>query len=99
MTSRWWKSSGFRDPAVSACRGIPSAERQVFLDPDISPDAIRAQFQRLLEIARSRGSAVAIGHPHTTTMEVLEREVPAAAAAGYEFVPVSYLLDRPSGIE
>jgi hypothetical protein len=32
-------------------------------------------------------------------MEVLEREVPAAVAAGYEFVPVSYLLDRPSGIE
>jgi polysaccharide deacetylase 2 family uncharacterized protein YibQ len=89
-------SVGYRE---AIARGIPSAERQVFLDPDISPDAIRAQFQRLLEIARSRGSAVAIGHPHTTTMEVLEREVPAAVAAGYEFVPVSYLLDRPSGIE
>lgn len=89
-------SVGYRE---AIARGIPSTERQVFLDPDLSPDAIRAQFTRLLEIAQKRGSAVAIGHPHTSTLEVLEREVPAAVAAGYEFVPVSFLLDRPSGIE
>lgn len=80
-------------------RGIPSAERQVFLDPDLSVDAIRAQFQRLLDIAREQGAAVAIGHPHTTTLDVLEAEVPRALAAGYEVVPVSYLLDRASAVE
>ena len=80
-------------------RGIPAAERQVFLDGDPSPDAIRTQFQRLLDLARTRGVAIAIGHPHPETLEVLAEEVPRARALGYEFVPVSYLLDRPGDAE
>lgn len=79
--------------------GIPAAERQVFLDGDPSPDAIRTQFQRLLDLARTRGVAIAIGHPHPETLEVLAEEVPRARALGYEFVPVSYLLDRPGDAE
>jgi polysaccharide deacetylase 2 family uncharacterized protein YibQ len=77
--------------------GIPAAERQIFLDDDPGPEAIRAQFQHLLELAHTRGSAIAIGHPHPTTLEVLLSEVPKAKAAGYDFVPVSYLLTRPGG--
>lgn len=76
--------------------GVPAAERQVFLDADPAPEAIAQQFERLLELARRRGSAVAIGHPHRDTLAVLEREIPRALAAGYEFVPASFLLDRPS---
>lgn len=79
--------------------GIASAERQVFLDPDLSHAAIRTQFARLLEVATSRGAAIAIGHPHTSTLEVLEEQVPLARAAGFEFVPVSYLLDRTSVVD
>lgn len=79
--------------------GIPAAERQVFLDGDPSPDAIRVQFQRLLDLARTRGVAIAIGHPHPETLDVLAEEVPRARALGYEFVPVSYLLDRPGEID
>jgi hypothetical protein len=75
--------------------GVPAAERQVFLDSDTAPEAIRAQFQRLLGLARTRGAAVAIGHPHPETLAVLAEEVPKAKDLGYEFVPVSYLLDRP----
>lgn len=77
--------------------GIPAAERQIFLDDDPGPEAIRAQFQHLLDLARSRGSAIAIGHPHPATLAVLMNEVPKAKAAGYDFVPVSYLLTRPGG--
>lgn len=79
--------------------GVPAAERQVFLDSDTQPGAIRAQFQRLLGLARTRGAAVAIGHPHPETLAVLAEEVPKAKALGYEFVPVSYLLDRPDSQE
>jgi hypothetical protein len=79
--------------------GVPATERQVFLDTDESPEAIREQFTRLLEVARTRGAAVAIGHPHPQTLAVLESEVPKAKAQGYEFVPVSFLLDRPDSSE
>jgi polysaccharide deacetylase 2 family uncharacterized protein YibQ len=77
--------------------GIPAAERQIFLDDDPGPEAIRAQFQHLLELAHTRGAAIAIGHPHPATLAVLMSEVPKAKAAGYDFVPVSYLLTRPGG--
>lgn len=79
--------------------GVPAAERQVFLDSDTQPEAIREQFHRLLGLARTRGAAVAIGHPHPETLAILAEEVPKARALGYEFVPVSYLLDRPDSQE
>jgi hypothetical protein len=79
--------------------GVPAAERQVFLDSDVEPEAIRGQFHRLLGLSRTRGAAVAIGHPHPETLAVLAEEVPKAKALGYEFVPVSYLLDRPNSAD
>ena len=90
------QSVGYR---VAIRLGVPAAERQVFLDPDPSAEAIRAQFHRLLGLARTRGAAVAIGHPHPETIAVLEEEIPKARDLGYEFVPVSYLLDRPDAPE
>ncbi|HXU46184.1 MAG TPA: divergent polysaccharide deacetylase family protein, partial [Thermoanaerobaculia bacterium] len=62
------------------------------------PEAIRAQFARLLDLARKRGAAIAIGHPHPTTLAVLADEIPKAKAQGFEFVPVSYLLDTPGNL-
>lgn len=77
--------------------GVPAAERQVFLDGEATPEAIHTQFQRLLALARAKGSAIAIGHPHPETLAALTREVPKAKADGFEFVPVSYLLTRAGG--
>lgn len=79
---------------VARERGIPAAKRDVFLDPDLDPEAIRSQFHRLLDLARREGSAIAIGHPHPATLEILGEEVPRARRLGYRFVPVSDLLDR-----
>lgn len=80
--------------------GIPAAERQVFLDPEAGEETVREQFHRLLGLAGKNGAAIAIGHPHAATIAVLSEEVPRALRAGYEFVPVSYLLDRrQAGLE
>jgi uncharacterized protein len=79
---------------VAAALDVPAAERQVFLDPDPRPEAIRYEFARLLDLARRRGAAIAIGHPHPATIEVLREEIPRARSLGYELVPVSYLLTR-----
>lgn len=85
------KSVGYR---LAIELGVPSAERQVFLDDLEEPAAIRAQFARLLGLAKKKGAAIAIGHPHPNTLAVLAEEIPKAVAAGFEIVPVSYLLDR-----
>lgn len=84
---------------VALERGVSATERQVFLDADHTTAAIEEQFDRLLWLAQDRGEAVAIGHPHAVTLEVLSRRIPEAVAAGYEFVPVSYLLDRVASPE
>jgi uncharacterized protein len=89
-------SVGYRT-AVSL--GVPAAERQIFLDSDPGPEAVHEQFLRLLDMARSRGAAVAIGHPHPDTLAALADEVPRAKALGYDFVPVSFLLDRSGNPE
>lgn len=89
-------SVGYR---VALSKGVPATERQVFLDRDPRPEAIREQFERLLQLARERGAAVAIGHPYPETLMVLASMVPEARERGYEFVPVSYLLDKTDGAE
>lgn len=85
------ESVGYR---MAVERGLPAAERDVFLDPDPADEAVRFQFRRMLEVGRRQGAAIAIGHPLPGTLRVLREEVPKAVAQGYRFVPVSYLLDR-----
>ncbi|ROR34220.1 divergent polysaccharide deacetylase family protein [Inmirania thermothiophila] len=74
--------------------GLAVLERDVFLDPEPSRAVVSAQFDRLLELARRRGQAVAIGHPHPWTLDVLERRLGEIEAAGMRLVPPSALLAR-----
>lgn len=74
--------------------GIPSASRNVFLDNEPTPDAIRKQFRELVNRARRDGSALAIGHPHPATLKVLREELPRLAEQGLQLVPVAQLISR-----
>jgi polysaccharide deacetylase 2 family uncharacterized protein YibQ len=73
--------------------GVPSVERNIFLDNDPEPEAIRAQFQRLLDIARRQGTALGIGHPHAATLEVLRDEIGKLESQGVELIPVARLIE------
>jgi polysaccharide deacetylase 2 family uncharacterized protein YibQ len=44
--------------------GVPAASRNVFLDDDEQPAAIRRQIEHAERLAREQGMCVAIGHPH-----------------------------------
>ena len=72
--------------------GINATRRDVFLDPDTAPEAVAREFERMKDMARERGQVIAIGHPHPTTLELLERELPRLAAEGFELVAVTELL-------
>lgn len=74
-------------------RGLASARRDVFLDHDRDPERIQAQLQRLLTIARRRGSAIGIAHPYPETLGVLAERLPRLARQGVELVPVSTLTE------
>jgi polysaccharide deacetylase 2 family uncharacterized protein YibQ len=74
---------------------LPFAQRDVFLDHVHEPAAIRRQLRELVRIARLKGEAVAIGHPHPITLAVLREELPELRRQ-VEIVPASRLA-RPVG--
>jgi len=71
--------------------GIPTARRTVFLDNDLHPEAIESQVRRLLNMARHKGWAIGIGHPHQETLMLLKKSLPALRD-GVDIVPVLELL-------
>ena len=72
--------------------GVHARKRDVFLDPDQSPETVAREFERMKMLADKRGSVIAIGHPHRATLDLLERELPRLAAEGYELVTISELV-------
>lgn len=76
---------------------IPSIRRDVFLD-SIAHDEIfvKQQIQQLIKIAKQQGYALAIGHPHKTTLSVLEQELSKASSQEVQLVTVSELINTAS---
>ncbi len=72
--------------------GVPAVKRDVFLDPDRSPETVEREFGRLKELARKNGAAVGIGHPYPSTLALLEREIPKLHGDGIELVSISELV-------
>jgi polysaccharide deacetylase 2 family uncharacterized protein YibQ len=60
--------------------GVPALHRDVFLDVVIEPDAIRRALEHAVARARSQGSALAIGHVHPLTIQLLAAELPRLAS-------------------
>ncbi len=72
---------------LSHAFGVASAGRDVFLDDEQTMSAVDAELAVTERIAREQGVAIAIGHPHATTLAALE--VWLARLRGFELVPVS----------
>lgn len=72
--------------------GVNAMKRDVFLDPDRSPETVAREFERMKTLARQRGQVVAIGHPYPSTLELLERELPHLLEEGFELVNVRELV-------
>jgi len=71
--------------------GVAAARRNVFLDDEQNVAAIRKQFALALHDAREKGSAVAIGHPHPETLQILNEMLPEAERQGVRLVFASDL--------
>lgn len=74
---------------VARAGGIPAVARDVFLDNELQAAAVRARLQETEGIARRRGSAIAIGHPHDATLAALAAWIATLRERGFVLVPVS----------
>jgi polysaccharide deacetylase 2 family uncharacterized protein YibQ len=84
--------------AVATQLGVPFAERDVFLDNVQAADAVEARLAEVERIARSRGEAIAIGHPHDATIAALAAWLPTLAERGFALVPLSTIVKRKMGV-
>ncbi|MCX7894880.1 MAG: divergent polysaccharide deacetylase family protein [Thermoanaerobaculum sp.] len=75
---------------VAQEKGVPSLQRDVFLDVVEDEGAIRSALATVASLARSQGHAVAIGHVHPLTLRVLAEQLPRLE--GVELVRPSALV-------
>ncbi|MCK5375038.1 MAG: divergent polysaccharide deacetylase family protein, partial [Alphaproteobacteria bacterium] len=79
--------------------GISYAVRDIFLDHEVTQDFISNALIKLENKAKTRGYAIAIGHPHKETIAALKAWLPTLEGKGLALVPVSQLLNRPASTE
>jgi polysaccharide deacetylase 2 family uncharacterized protein YibQ len=58
-------------PQIAAAYGDDYVARDVFIDNKHTIPYIHRQLQKAVEMAKKRGYAIVIGHPHNTTMKAL----------------------------
>lgn len=73
--------------------GVVHASRDIFIDnePD-DPESIRRQLRYLEQTARRHGTAVGIGHPHDSTLDVLAEWLVTVEHRGFVLVPLSAIV-------
>ena len=77
---------------VADHEGVMTAARDIFLDDDQSATQVSAQLEALVATARRNGVAIAIGHPHDTTLRLLAAWL--AQDHGVTLVPLDEAMRR-----
>ena len=77
---------------MAAGANVPVLERDVFIDHAAGPDHVLAQLFELERVAGQQGYAIAIGHPHPLTLDMLEIWVRSLEVKGLSLVPLTSLL-------
>ena len=75
--------------ASAAAHDVEFIARDIFLDHGQGPDYLLSQLDALEQLARAQGLAVAIAHPHSTSLEILDVWVRGLEAKGLRLVTIS----------
>lgn len=77
---------------VALENGVPSMQRDVFLDAERDPAFIARQFARAIHLAKLRGGALIIAHPYEETLDYLVWRLPDLEAEGVRLVSLQELM-------
>jgi len=81
-------------PGQAANFGMAFSGRDVFLDDERDAGGVAGQLAVLERIAQANGDAIAIGHPHSATLDALARWMATAQQRGFSLVPISSIVQR-----
>jgi polysaccharide deacetylase 2 family uncharacterized protein YibQ len=81
-------------PGAAQAAGVPYVTRDIFLDNVDTVAAVVAELEKTIAVAKSRGTAIAIGHPHANTIAALKQILPTLKDRGIALVPVTEILKR-----
>jgi polysaccharide deacetylase 2 family uncharacterized protein YibQ len=79
--------------------GLEAEINDIFLDSEESWERVQQKMWQLADLAASRGSAIAIGHPHRYTLQAIQEIGPQLVQRGFQFVPVEELTQKPAAEE
>jgi len=74
--------------------GLKAMERTVFIDNALNEGEIKKNLAQLARIARERGFAIGIGHPHPVTVHSIREMLPGMKEEGIRIVPLSVLMEE-----
>ncbi|MGH6990005.1 MAG: divergent polysaccharide deacetylase family protein, partial [Stellaceae bacterium] len=74
--------------------GVPTVARDVFLDNDISSVSIEARLAALEKLAKTQGTAIAIGRPHDRTLDALTAWIATLKSKGIQLVPLTAIVKQ-----
>ena len=80
--------------AAAERAGLPEIDRDVFLDDEADRAGVDARLKELVTVAKARGCALGIGHPHAGTAAAIMRWA-RDPDRGADLVPLSRLLALP----
>ncbi len=75
---------------------VPYLTRDIFLDHKQGSKNVRAQFKELIKTAKRNGSALGIGHPHASTIQVLSELLQDVEQYGVKLVSIKSLIHKPT---
>lgn len=78
-----------KSPDMAKKYDVSLIERDVFLDHEPTPEFVNAALQKLEDIAKTRGYAIAIGHPKDVTYQALKAWLPSLRQKNIELVSLS----------
>ena len=83
---------------AAAADGVPFAERDVFLDDEQTAGAVDQRLKEVEAIARKKGTAIAIGHPHDVTIAALTSWIASLPQKGIVLVPLTEIVKTRLGL-
>lgn len=78
---------------VAKDEGVPTLQRDIFLDHEYTTSKIKENIEILKKIAKKKGKAIGIGHFRDLTIKVLKEELPKFEEQGFELVHVSEMFE------